>query len=216
MRRTASALIVAVLLASLGLSCTEPPRDDIPRAQVPEVSTAKIKQARWRIKTERVGSVAKVTRADVKRLKAQRPQLAGLVKDIYDSLFLFPSRKASILRRRFERGAAREVLSSRAGVSPRASRVHIWSRRANIGIQPNSAAAAASRIYIHATGRVGQKRFRLVHRATLWLQRLKTGWKVVGFDVTQGPAKKGSRRSNKEQEKGQEKRAPDKKKRRNA
>jgi hypothetical protein len=209
-----AAALAALLVASSVTSCTEPPNDGVPRAQVPEVSDAKIKQARWQITTERVGSVAKVTRADKKRLKAQRPRLTGLVKDVYDSLFLFPSRKKTILRKHFERPAARKVLSSRAGVSSRATRVHIWSRRAGIGIQPNSAAAAAANVYVRATGRVENKRFRLVHRATLWLQQLKRGWKVVGFDFAQAPLKREARDKEKGQEKRRQKRGS--KKRRNA
>jgi hypothetical protein len=211
-RRLTVAVAAAVLLASLGPACTEPPSEESPGAQIPEVSTAKIKQAPWRIRTQPVGSVAKVTRADKQRLKAQRPRLTTLVKDVYDSLFLFPSRKKAVLRKHFVRRAARRVLSSNAGISPRAERVRTWSRRANIGIQPNHAAAAAVKVYVHATGMVGRRVFRLVHRATLWLQRSKRGWKVVGFEVDQAPVKKAARKDKKRQKK----RHSPKKRRRNA
>ena len=206
----AAALAAAILVASLGTSCTEPPNNGARGAQIPEVSTPDIKQARWRINTERVGSVAKVTGADKKRLKRQRPRLIGLVKDVYDSLFLFPSRKKAILRKHFERPAARKVLSSKAGISPRATRVHIRSRRAGIGIQPNSAATAAAKVYVRATGRIENKKFRLVHRATLWLQRLKRGWKVVGFDVSQGPARKKAHKEKRDRKQGPNKKDQEK------
>jgi hypothetical protein len=215
-RRITVAVAAAVLLASLGTACTEPPSGESPRAQIPEVSTPEIKQAKWRIGMKPVGAVAKVKRADKKRLKSQRPRLATLVKDVYDTLFLFPSRKRAVLRKHFTRRAARRVLSSEAGVSPRAERVRTWSRRADIGVQPNNAAAAAVKVYVRAKGIVGRKVFRLVHRATLWLQRSKRGWKVVGFEVEQGPAKKAARKDKeKHQKKRQRKRSP-KKRRRNA
>jgi hypothetical protein len=215
-RRITVAVAGAILLASLGTACTEPPSRESPRAQVPEVSTAKIKQAPWRIRMQPVGSVGKITRADKKQLKAQRPKLVTLVKDVYDSLFLFPSRKKAVLRKRFVRRAARRVLSSNAGVSPRAERVHTWSRRADIGVQPNNAAAAAVKVYVHATGTVGGKIFRLVHRATLWLQRSKRAWKVVGFEVNQGPVKKGARKDKEKQRKKRHRKRSSKKRRRNA
>jgi hypothetical protein len=215
-RRLTVAVAAAVLLASLGTACTEPPSGESPRAQIPEVSTAKIKQAPWRIRTQPVGSVAKITRADKKQLKDQRPRLATLVKDVYDSLFLFPSRKKAALRKHFVRRAARRVLSSNAGISPRAKRVRTWSRRADIGIQPNNAAAAAVKVHVHATGIVGRRVFRLVHKATLWLQRSKRGWKVVGFEVDQGPVKKAARKDEKKRQKKRDRKHSPKKRRRNA
>lgn len=215
-RRITVAVAAAVLLASLGTACTEPPSGDSPSAQIPEVSTAKIKQAPWRIRTQPAGSVAKITRADKKQLKAQRPRLASLVKDVYDSLFLFPSRKRAVLRKHFVRRAARRVLSSNAGISPRAERVRTWSRRADIGVQPNNAAAAAVKVYVHAKGIVGRRVFRLVHKATLWLQRSKSGWKVVGFEVDQGPVKKAARKAKQRWEKKRYRKHSPKKRRRKA
>lgn len=217
LRHTAAVIGVAVLLASFGTACTEASDRSAPRAQIPEVSTPTIKQAAWRIKAKRIGSVGKVTRADKKRLKAQRPRLKGLIKDVYDSLFLFPSRKKMSLRRHFTHPAARRVLATKAGISPRAERVRTWSRRAIIGVQPNNAAVAVAEVYVRATGKIGDKIFRLVHRATLWLQRSRGAWKVVGFEVDQGPVKKAAQqKKKKDREKKRHRKRSPKKRGRNA
>jgi hypothetical protein len=215
LRRTAAVIGVAVLLASFGTACTEAPDRSAPRAQIPEVSTPNIKQAAWRIKAKPIGSVGKVTRADKKRLKAQRPRLTGLVKDVYNSLFLFPSRTKNTLRKHFTRRAARKVQLSKTGISPRAEEVRTWSRQARIGIQPNTARVAAAEVYVRAKGRIGDKIFRLVHRATLWLHRSNRSWKVVGFEIDQGPVKKSSQKPKDEGKKKRHKRSP-KKRGRNA
>jgi hypothetical protein len=216
LRRTAAVIGAAVLVASFGSACTEAPDRSDPGAQIPEVSAPNIKQAAWRIKAKQIGSVGKVTRADKKRLRAQRPRLKGLIKDVYDSLFLFPSRKRISLREHFTRRAARKVLATKAGISPRAERVRTWSRRATIGVQPNNAAVAAAQVYIRATGKVDNKIFRLVHRATLWLQRARGAWKVVGFEVNQGPVKKSAQDKKKERKKKRHHKRSPKKRGRNA
>lgn len=216
LRRTAAVIGAAVLVASFGTACTEAPDRSDPRAQIPEVSPPSIKQAAWRIKAKQIGSVGKVTRADKKRLRAQRPRLNGLIKDVYDSLFLSPSRKRISLRKHFTHEAARKVLATKAGISPRAERVRTWSRRATIGVQPNNGTVAAAQVYVHATGKVGNKIFRLVHKATLWLQRSRGTWKVVGFEVNQGPVKKSAPTKKKEREKKRRQKRFPKKRGRNA
>jgi hypothetical protein len=178
-----------VLVGLLGASCTEITAER-PRAQIPEVSTRDIDQAPWRIKIRPTGTVAKVTRADKKRFKAQKPRLANLVRDVYDALFLFPSRQRKVIRKHFDGAAGHKVMSSKAGVPGRAESVQTRKRVASIGLQPNGADAAAARVVVRVKGRIGAKVFHFAHRGTLWLERSKRVWKVVGFEVSQAPVKK--------------------------
>ncbi|MGH2787504.1 MAG: hypothetical protein ACRDJV_06290 [Actinomycetota bacterium] len=208
--RPARIIAAAVLVGLLGVSCTEVTAVR-PRAQIPEVSTRDIDQAPWRIKIKPTGTVAKVTRADRKRFGAQRPRLANLVRDVYDALFLFPSRQKKVIHKHFARHAAREVMSSKVGVPGRADLVQTRKRVASIGLQPNGAHVAAARVVVRVKGRIGARVFRLAHRGTLWVERSKRVWKVVGFEVSQTPVTKSRAQKNKKARDDAEKR--DKKKR---
>jgi hypothetical protein len=79
-------------------------------------------------------------------------------------------------------------------------------RRARIGIQAGGARTAVAAVTVRAVGdHAGTAP--VLHRSTLWLERARTGWKVIAFDVRQGalpkaPASKGKNGRGKDRKKG--------------
>jgi hypothetical protein len=69
-----------------------------------------------------------------------------------------------------------------------ANEVQFKRRRAWIGVEGRNARSAVATVLLNVTGRLDdEERFWVQHHATLWLQRSKGSWKVIGFDITQGP-----------------------------
>lgn len=149
------------------------------------VTSEGVPQARWKIKTHPAGVLGGVTKAESAQIKRHRPKVVGLVKDVYDALFVDPARLEATLQSSFNADAARALRRSGAAVGL----LSTTSRSADIGIQasgrPSFAIATVSLKAVPAdrTSRV------LAHRSTLWMERSKRGWKVVAFDLQQGPEK---------------------------
>ena len=108
--------------------------------------------------------------------------------DVYDAVFLQPAHLPAAARSDFSRAAARSWQRSRAGLPAHAERVKLLSRRARIGIDAESARRAVASVVVRAAGWRGARRFRLLHRATLWIERGARGWRIVAYDLAQGPA----------------------------
>lgn len=144
-----------------------------------------IPQARWRVAVFVAGQRGKPKKVQRARVRAQAPKLAGVVKNVYDALFLDPDAAPRVVRQRFLPAAAKSFLSTRAGVPARSDEVRTRKRIAKIGVHPRSAAFAAAVVRIVARATLGKRPVRVVHRATLWLQRTRSRWRVIGFAVTQ-------------------------------
>ncbi len=119
------------------------------------------------------------------RVRAQAPRLSRVVRNVYDAVFLHPDTAASVVRKSFRRAAARSFLAARPGMPAKADDVRTNRRIARIGVHPRSAAFAAAVVRVTARGAIGNRTVRVVHRGTLWLQRTRSRWKVIGFAVTQ-------------------------------
>lgn len=162
-------------------------------------------QAAWKIRVHASGVGAKVSPAAKKSLDRQGPRLRSLVKKVYDSLFVHPNRLPGTLRQNFSGSAAAAFRRAGAGASE-AGRASTTLRRARIGIEAERARAAVAAVTVRAVGdNAGAAP--VLHRSTLWLERARTGWKVVAFDVRQGavpkaPAARGKRRAGSKAKKG--------------
>jgi hypothetical protein len=154
-------------------------------APTPEPSPPRIRQAAWRIRTFPAGAPARMTRNDRRNLARQRPRVARLVKDVYAALFLERKSRRTMLRKRFARSAGRSLRGRAVGVPRGATRVKTFRRRARIGIDAPGVRRAVATVAVRARGRVGDRRFRVAHAATLWLQRRGSGWSVIAFDLRQ-------------------------------
>jgi hypothetical protein len=153
----------------------------------PAIVDPSLPQAKWEVKTYPAGgaSIGKLSRREKASVKAQRERLSTLVKDVFDALFLAPSDVRAVLKERFTDAAARSLLSSKIGLPDETANVQIKKRSARVGVHVDSARRAAAKVTIAGKGTNRGRRVRFSHNATLWLEREKGAWKVIGFDVTQ-------------------------------
>jgi len=150
-----------------------------------ETALPDLPQATWEMSVHASGVEGKLTGAEKKALQRQRPELRVLVKRVYDSLFIHPNRLADTLKENFSEPAAVSLRRAGAGADE-AGRVATTLRRATIGIQATGGARmAVASVTVHADGDGSDQP--VVHRSALWLERARGDWKVVAFDVRQGP-----------------------------
>jgi hypothetical protein len=68
-----------------------------------------------------------------------------------------------------------------------ATDVRSTTRRARIGVNVAGARSAAAEVTISLVGELKGEKLRLEQHSTLWMERLEGKWRVVGYDVSQGP-----------------------------
>jgi hypothetical protein len=129
-----------------------------------------------------------LTKADKAAFNKARPSVATLIEDVYDGIFLEPGTLRDVVAQTFTKTAA-SSLPKDLGFPEGVSDVEILRRRANVGIQARGARHAAAEITVAAKGVVNETNVRLLHDATLWLERDGSEWKVIAFEVTQRPLK---------------------------
>jgi hypothetical protein len=185
------ALLAAGGLAAFlaGLDDESPSSPPTPKARPPAVaSPPRVNHAPWRIRHHATGGLGELKKVQRRRVSAQAPRVAALVKSVFDTLFLDPARVGRVARASFTRPAARSWVRLRAaGPPPAATRVKLVARRAQVSFDAPSATRAVASVRLKARGRTAARPFRLSHEETLWLQRSPGGWRVVGFEVKQGP-----------------------------
>jgi hypothetical protein len=184
---------VAVVLAAAmayALFLYLPTRTTTSSSSAPQsVAAPGVHQADWDMNTFPAGG-AGLGRLNAKaktRIAEQREPVAALVRDVYDALFLEPSRAEQVLATRFESGAGTSALSKKIGLPAGAKEVKITKRTARIGIYMADAKTAAARVELAGTAVKNGHRSSFKHRSTLWLERAHHKWKIIGFDITQGP-----------------------------
>ena len=151
------------------------------RAAVPSLP-----QATWEMSVHASGVDGKLTAAQKKVVERHRPELRSLVKRVYDSLFLHPGRLTDTLKENFSEPAAVALRRAGAGAAE-PGRVSTTLRRASIGIEATAGASmAVASVTVRATAEGVEHP--VLHRSALWLERARGDWKVVAFDVRQGPA----------------------------
>ncbi len=153
-----------------------------PFSAVPEAQ-----QAPWKIKTFPAGAISKIGKADRALVANRAAAVEGIVKDVYDAELMDPSRLPKVLDRSFTERAARSFAKAGLGVPKGASDVRSTTRRARIGVDVVGGRAAAADVKISLVGDMKGKKLKITQRATLWMQRDERHWRVVGYDVKQGP-----------------------------
>ena len=173
-------LVTTVLLVDL------PGKHLLSGPSEPAAPEAALPQAEWSIRAYPAGVTHKVTKAQEKILARRRPEVIALVKRVYDTLFVHPGRLDATLKENFSAAAAIALRRSNAGVSE-ADPISTTLRTAKIGVEATGGARTAVASVTVRAGRTDVDAQPLRHKATLWMQRGKGGWKVIAFDVQQGP-----------------------------
>jgi hypothetical protein len=179
----AAGLALAVVLLTSGSGSGTPPASP-PTA--PASPAARIAQAPWRIEAHAVGRFGDAPKAARRRLRAQRPRAAALVRDVYDAIVLRPRVARRTIRERFAPPAGRSFAGlRRLGPPQGASRVKTLVRRARVALEAPGGRRAVAAVSVRARGIARGRRFRLKHRSTLWLERSGGRWHVVAYEVDQ-------------------------------
>jgi hypothetical protein len=182
-------VVTAVVTLVIATSCDERDTPDGSQASPTPTQTAPaIEQARWDIRARATAAVHRLTRNDKGRIRAQKPELRKLVREVYRALFLSPEDSRAVILKRFTSRTASALIRSGAGIPNRLTDVKTTWRRARIGIGATSAHQAAAEVRIRARAMAGDNRVRILHRSTLWLQKKAGRWKAIAFEIKQGPA----------------------------
>ena len=153
------------------------------------VAAPGIEQPAWDMRTFPAGTVGKPTKAQVDAVAAESDSVQGMVRDVYDALWLKPGTLDQVMAGSFEPAAAKAIKAARVGLPQGAADVQIVKRKASIGIDATGAKTAAARVIVVAQGESKKGSWKMHHAANLWLQRQGNAWKVIAFDYKQGPAR---------------------------
>lgn len=150
-----------------------------------EVQERALPQAVWKITTFAPSTARNLAPADARAVDRQRAPVARLVRRVFDALFVHTEQLDATVAEHFAPAAATAFKRAGAGATV-AGATRTTLRRARIGIQAaGGAQSAVAEVSIRA--KAADRRASTRHRSTLWLARGDTGWKVVAFEVDQGP-----------------------------
>ena len=178
---TLSAAITSRLLHSEAASSPAP-------ARPAGLAAPGIEQAKWRIHSSPAGTLNKPSRAERRRAADAGRRVGAVIKDVYDALYLEPAQLKASVRSHFLRSAGAALLRSRAGLPARARDVQTVVRKIDVSVQVPRTRHAVAEVRVVAKG-TAEARFRVVHRSTLYLERAKSGWRIVAFDLNQSRRK---------------------------
>lgn len=186
-RRIPAVVAVVAIVAATGAAAWFflRPGDGIGTGAPPEST---LDQARWKI-TAHAASVERPTAKERTVVRRREPALAALVKDVYDALLLDRDARRETIRRYFNASGGKAFFARGVDISKSAA-IRTRRRRADIGIDAQGATRAAASITVVATIRDGSREKRITHRADLYLEKQRRGWKVIGFAVDQRAAGK--------------------------
>ena len=195
-------MIIGVAVAAVALS---PEDEDSPgrgRTGSPSgsIGDPDIRQARWKISTERAAFTGKLTKKEKGSLRRQRRALSGMTRSVFDALFLSPEKRKKALKSSFTPRAHKSYMRAQVGVPRGAEDVKVRRRVARISIDGNVRATLKVRVIARGHGDKG--RFSVDHRSALYAARKGPKWKVFGFTVEQRPFKKNDDKSKDKGSKG--------------
>ena len=146
-----------------------------------------VAQAPWKLTTHAIGTGKKVSKKALARVEAQAPALRALLTEVYDGLFFDPSKLEKMATHRFGTTARKRLLGAKVVLPDDSSVLRVRSQHAVLGIEASGAKRASADVTVRLSARAGTKRVMLKHQSTLWLSREHGGWRVIGFDISQGP-----------------------------
>lgn len=158
-------------------------RTDLP------VAAPAVEQAPWKMEYSAEGRFGKLTKAQRDSYANQKANVAALITGIYDAIYLEPARLAQVIESSFSGDAARSLKAKGLSFPSGATEVKTTRRRARIALDAQKANLAVGRVTVYATAAVDERTVDIEHRSTLWLELADGDWKVIAFDVEQGPAK---------------------------
>ena len=144
-------------------------------------------QAPWIIETFPAGAISKIGKTERTMVQKRAQAVESIVKNVYDAELMQPEGLPRVLDRSFTPKAARSFAKAGLGVPKGASDVRSTTRRARIGVDVLGGRAAAADVKISLVGELKGDKLKITQRATLWMQREQKHWRVVGYDVRQGP-----------------------------
>ena len=182
------AIVAGVVMAGLvWLSLVEtrtPPSTTSGSAAAPGV-----RQPNWKTDVSVEGRLGRLTASDKAAFNKARPQVAALVQNLYDTIFLSSGPVDELVATTFTREAAASLKETKLGLPSDTVDVRIVKRSADIGLAADGSRHAAAEVTVVATGEVKGAPVKVRHASTLWLERVGRDWKVIAFEVTQGPLK---------------------------
>ena len=188
-RTTLLALLLALILgAGAWVLVSRTTAEHLTAPDYP-VAAPEIEQAAWEIDYSRSAAGGKLSKADIARYSTERKRVGEAVTDIYDGIFLAPAELDDLVKRFFTSDAARSIATERLGLPEGATDVTTTERRARIALDVGTSDFAVAEVLIEAEAIVGERDVKVTHDSTLWLERIDADWKVVAFDLEQGPAK---------------------------
>ena len=180
-------IAVVVLGAVAWVLISRTTADHLTNPSYPSAAAA-VEQVKWEIDYKAEGRFGKLSKAQLAAYATQKEKVGALVEDIYDGIFLDPARLDELVKQSFSADAARSFDAKKLGFPPGATEVTATERSAHIALDSGTADFAISRVTIVAEATVEEKTVTVEHESTLWLER-SDGWKVIAFDLEQGPAK---------------------------
>lgn len=143
---------------------------------------AAIDATRWDVRVFPVGTHGGLSKPQRKRFEAQRASVTKIVRKVFGALAGEPGLDA-IVAKHFTSDAARALFKAKAALPRGTTKVELGRRAASIGIQGTPPRAAAARVKVSGAAEIEGRSYRWSDRATLWMQRGKSGWRVVAFDI---------------------------------
>ena len=188
-RTTLLTLAIAVVLGGAAwVVISQTTAEHLTSPDYPEAAPA-VEQAPWRIEYSDSGKLGGLSNQEKARYAIQRKRAGDVVTDVYDGLFLDPARIDDLLKTSFSSAAASSIDVKKLGLPEGATDVTTTKRKAQLGLDAATANFAISEINIVIEAHVGERDVEIQHKSTLWLERMDNDWKVVAFDLEQGPVK---------------------------
>lgn len=157
-------------------------------SNLPQAAPA-IDQAPWKVTRTIEGRSGKLSNADKKNILARGTAAIGVVKTVFDGIFLEPSTLDDVVKKSFTSDAAKSLNARQLGFPDGTTEIKTLSRHAVLGIDAAQARFATADVEIVAKGDTGTKLVKVAQHATLWIERDQSQWRVIAFDVQQRPSK---------------------------
>jgi hypothetical protein len=178
---------VAIVIGFLVLSGSSSAPGHVPKVVVPDSGP---RQADWKITAVPAGLFHKPTKHESKQAAKRIGPFTRMIKNTFDALYLVPDRFEDVVKGYFTQAAASDLLRTKLAPPAGAEDVQTLQRSAVVALDSHSSVRAAAHVRIRARAKDSGKMLKWLNETTLWLEKDKGNWRVIGFDVDQSPIKK--------------------------